>query len=109
MRESPSLVIVPELLKLAKNINVYDPAGMKNAKTMIEFTGVKWKKNTFSCINNADAVVIITEWNEFRALDLNKVKKALNEPLIIDLRNIYRYHTMIEAGIKYVSIGRGDI
>ena len=109
MRESPSLVIVPELLKLAKNINVYDPAGMKNAKTMIEFTGVKWKKNTFSCINNADAVVIITEWNEFRALDLNKVKKALNEPLIIDLRNIYKYHTMIEAGIKYVSIGRGDI
>ena len=109
MRESPSLVIVPELLKLAKNINVYDPAGMKNAKTMIEFTGVKWKKNTFSCINNADAVVIITEWNEFRALDLNKVKKALNEPLIIDLRNIYRHQTMIEAGIKYVSIGRGGV
>ena len=109
MRESPSLVIVPELLKLAKNINVYDPAGMKNAKKMVEFTGVKWKKNTFSCINNADAVVIITEWNEFRALDLNKVKKVLNEPLIIDLRNIYRYHTMIEAGIKYVSIGRGGI
>ena len=109
MRESPSLVIVPELLKVAKNINVYDPIGMNNAKNMSEFNGVIWKENTFSCIENTDAIVIITEWNEFRALDLNKVKECLNEPIIIDLRNIYKHDSMKEAGIKYISVGRGDI
>ena len=109
MRESPSLVIVPELLKVAKNINVYDPIGMNNAKNMSEFKGVRWKENTFSCIENTDAIVIITEWNEFRALDLNKVKECLNEPIIIDLRNIYKHDSMKEAGIKYISVGRGDI
>jgi len=109
MRESPSLVIVPELLKVAKNINVYDPIGMNNAKNMSEFNGVIWKENTFSCIENTDAIVIITEWNEFRALDLNKVKEFLNEPIIIDLRNIYKHDSMKEAGIKYISVGRGDI
>jgi len=109
MRESPSLVIVPELLKLTKNINVYDPAGMPNAKKMIEFKGVTWKENTFTCIKNTDAIVIITEWNEFRALDLNKVKEALNEPIIIDLRNIYKHDLMVKAGIKYISVGRETI
>ena len=109
MRESPSLVIVPELLKVAKYINVYDPIGMNNAKNMSEFKGVRWKENTFSCIENTDAIVIITEWNEFRALDLNKIKEFLNEPIIIDLRNIYKHDSMKEAGIKYISVGRGDI
>jgi len=108
MRESPSLVIVPELLKRAKNVKVYDPVGMNNAKTMSEFDGVIWKENTFSCIENTDAIVIITEWNEFRALDLIKIKKFLNKPIIIDLRNIYKHDTMREAGIKYISVGRGD-
>ncbi|MBC8295691.1 MAG: UDP-glucose/GDP-mannose dehydrogenase family protein [Pelagibacterales bacterium] len=91
MRESPSLVIVPELLKVAKNINIYDPIGMNNAKNMSEFNGVIWKENTFSCIENTDAIVIITEWNEFRALDLNKVKECLNDTIIIDLRNISKH------------------
>ena len=109
MRESPSLVIVPELLKRAKNVKVYDPVGMNNAKTMSEFDGVIWKENTFSCIENTDAIVIITEWNEFRALDLIKIKKSLNNPIIIDLRNIYKHDSMREAGIKYISVGRGDI
>jgi len=81
---------------------------MNNAKTMSEFDGVIWKENTFSCIENTDAIVIITEWNEFRALDLIKIKKFLNKPIIIDLRNIYKHDTMREAGIKYISVGRGD-
>ena len=108
MRESSSLVIVPELLKRAKNVKVYDPAGMNNAKTMSEFDGVIWKDNTFSCIENTDAIVIITEWNEFRALDFIKIKKILNKPIIIDLRNIYKHDAMREVGIKYISVGRGD-
>ena len=82
---------------------------MNNAKQMAEFDGVIWKENTFSCIENTDAIVIITEWNEFRALDLIKIKKSLNNPIIIDLRNIYKHDSMREAGIKYISVGRGDI
>ena len=109
MRESPSLVIVPELLKRAKKVKVYDPVGMNNAKQMAEFDGVIWTENTFSCIENTDVIVIITEWNEFRALDLIKIKKSLNNPIIIDLRNIYKHDSMREAGIKYISVGRGDI
>ena len=109
MRESPSLVIVPELVKITKEIKVYDPAGMPAAKKMKEFNGVKWKNNTYDCIKGTDAIVLITEWNEFRALDLDKVKMLLNNPVIIDLRNIYKPVSMNELGFKYVSIGRGGI
>ena len=109
MRESPSLVIVPELVKITKEIKVYDPAGMPAAKKMKEFNGVKWKNNTYDCIKGTDAIVLITEWNEFRALDLDKVKMLLNSPVIIDLRNIYKPVSMNELGFKYVSIGRGGI
>ena len=108
MRESPSLVIVPELVKVVKNINVYDPAGMPIAKNMKEFTGVNWKDNTYECIKNTDCIVIITEWNEFRALDLEKVKILLNKPVIIDLRNIYKPASMAELGFQYISLGRGS-
>ena len=108
MRESPSLVIVPELVKVVKNINVYDPAGMPIAKNMKEFTGVNWKDNTYECIKNTDCIVIITEWNEFRALDLEKVKILLNKPVIIDLRNIYKPASMTELGFQYISLGRGS-
>ena len=108
MRESPSLVIVPELVKVIKNINVYDPAGMPIAKNMKEFTGVNWKDNTYECIKNTDCIVIITEWNEFRALDLEKVKILLNKPVIIDLRNIYKPASMAELGFQYISLGRGS-
>ena len=109
MRESPSLVIVPELVKITREIKVYDPAGMPAAKKMKEFNGVKWKNNTYDCIKSTDAIVLITEWNEFRALDLDKVKMLLNSPVIIDLRNIYKPASMNELGFKYVSIGRGGI
>ena len=109
MRESPSLVIVPELVKITKEVKVYDPAGMSIAKEMKEFDGVRWMNNTYECINNTDAIVLITEWNEFRALDLDKVKTLLNKPVIIDLRNIYKPASMSELGFKYVSIGRGSI
>ena len=109
MRESPSLVIVPELVKITREVKVYDPAGMPAAKKMKEFNGVKWKNNTYDCIKSTDAIVLITEWNEFRALDLDKVKMLLNSPVIIDLRNIYKPASMNELGFKYVSIGRGGI
>ena len=82
---------------------------MENAKQMKQFKDVIWCSNTFDCIDGADAMVIITEWNEFRALDLSKVKSLLNNPLVIDLRNIYREDLMQEYGIEYLSVGRGKI
>ena len=109
LRDSPSLIIVPELKKLCKNLKIYDPAGMENAKQMKQFKDVIWCSNTFDCIDGADAMVIITEWNEFRALDLNKVKSLLNNPLVIDLRNIYREDLMHDYGIEYLSVGRGKL
>ena len=106
MRESPSLTIVSELLKLCKKVKVYDPAGMNNAKSMKQFKGVKWSKNTYDCIKDSDAMVLVTEWNEFRALDLKKVKNLLKQPIVIDLRNIYSKEFMQEVGINYIGVGR---
>ena len=109
MRDSPSLVIGPELVRLCNNVKIYDPVGMENARKMEQFKNVSWCTDTFACIRGTDAMVIITEWNEFRALDLNKVKSVLKNPLVIDLRNIYREEQMKSAGIRYISIGRGKI
>ena len=106
MRESPSITIVTELLDLCKTVRVYDPVGMNNAKNMNEFNGVEWAEDAYDCINGTDAMVLVTEWNEFRALDLKKVKSLLKHPVIIDLRNVYSKEYMQEAGIDYVSIGR---
>tara|TARA_B100000686_G_C16805932_1_gene990405 strand:+ start:7034 stop:8386 length:1353 start_codon:yes stop_codon:yes gene_type:complete len=108
MRESPSLVIVSELLRICKKIKVYDPAGMKNAKKMEEFKGVIWSDNAYNCIKDANAMVILTEWNEFRALDLKKVKRLLKQPMVIDLRNVYSKEYMYEVGINYISLGRNE-
>ena len=80
---------------------------MDNAKKMTEFKNVQWCDDTFSCIEDADAMVILTEWNEFRALDLKKVKLLLKQPVIVDLRNIYREKIMQNEGIKYFGVGRG--
>ena len=106
MRESPSIIIVSELLNMCKTLRVYDPAGMDNAKKMSEFNGVEWCQNAYDCIKDTDAMVLITEWNEFRALDLIKVKTLLKQPIIIDLRNVYSKEYMQEVGINYVSVGR---
>ena len=99
MRESPSIIIVSELVKYTKRLRVYDPAGMDNAKKMSEFNGVEWKNNAYDCIKNTDAMVLITEWNEFRALDLIKVKTLLKQPIIIDLRNVYSKEYMQELAL----------
>ena len=109
MRDSPSLVIIPELLKLNAKIRVYDPHGMNEAKKLLDNKKITWCENAYHTMENADALVLLTEWNEFLYLDLNKTKTLLNTPLIIDLRNIYKREEMQKAGIKYVSIGRSTL
>jgi UDPglucose 6-dehydrogenase len=104
MRDSPSLTIIPALQKMGATIAAYDPVGMNNAKELLSH--VKWKENAYETLEKAHALVILTEWNEFRYLDLEEVKKKMQAPLIVDLRNIYRPDEVEKAGFVYHSIGR---
>lgn len=115
LRDAPSLVIVPELLAAGVNVRVYDPLYYKGSERLSHvenFEGVEWSKDSYQAMMGADATVILTEWNEFRALDLNQIKASLKvhsgfKPLLVDFRNIYKTNEM--EGIDYVSIGRGRI
>jgi UDPglucose 6-dehydrogenase len=79
---------------------------MANARQMLD--GVDYAKDAYACAKGADALVIVTEWDAFRALDLERIKNALKAPVIIDLRNIYDPQDMRRRGFKYVSVGRPD-
>ncbi|MDV7338562.1 UDP-glucose/GDP-mannose dehydrogenase family protein [Terasakiella sp. A23] len=104
MRDSPSLDIIPALQKAGASIAAFDPEAMGEAKEMLP--GVEWKENSYDTMDGADALVIITEWNEFRMLDKDRMKELLNAPVMIDLRNIYNRVEMKEAGFDYTCIGR---
>ncbi|MDD3288218.1 MAG: UDP-glucose/GDP-mannose dehydrogenase family protein [Alphaproteobacteria bacterium] len=104
MRDSVSLDIVPALQKAGAIVRAYDPEGMDEAKKLL--TDVVWCKDAYDAMQDADAVAILTEWNEFRALDIAKVLKTLRKPVMLDLRNIYRPDEMRAAGFVYSSIGR---
>lgn len=104
MRDAPSIKIINHLLELGAEITAYDPQAMENAKKIL--TNVTYAKDVESCIKGADAMLIITEWQQFRDLDLKKVKKLLREPIIVDGRNIYDPKTVRELGFKYFGIGR---
>jgi UDPglucose 6-dehydrogenase len=103
VREAPSLVIVPGLQARGARIRAYDPEGTGEARKLLN---VEFCADAYEAIAGADGVVILTEWNEFRALDLPRVKGLLKEPLMVDLRNIYRPAQLAAAGFRYVSIGR---
>lgn len=104
MREAPSIDIIQGLQKLGIQIQAYDPVAMHEAKKIL--SGVVFAEDTYAAINNADALVFITEWNQFRSLDLDRVKRLMKKPLIIDLRNIYDPDRMREEGFQYIGVGR---
>jgi UDPglucose 6-dehydrogenase len=104
MRNAASLTIIPELQNMGALIKVYDPASMKEAKSLLQ--NIDCTKSSYDCIKEADALIILTEWDEFRALDMTRVKKSLKSPNIIDLRNIYNPQSMKEYGFNYISVGR---
>ena len=104
LRESPSLEIIPRLRKLGIKIHAHDPAFNSEFKIK-EFDKVKWYSNVLDAMKNADLLVIHTEWNEYRGLDLLKVKKELKNPIILDLRNIFNLDDMKKFNIKYYGIG----
>jgi UDPglucose 6-dehydrogenase len=104
MRDAPSLDIVPGLQSAGATVRAYDPEGMAEAESLLP--GVVWCNDAYSTVDHADAVVIVTEWNEFRLLDLERVKALMKQPLMVDLRNIYKPAEMANAGFHYLSIGR---
>jgi len=107
MREAPSLNIVAGLRKAGARVRVYDPEGMKEAKTLLK--GVTWCKDAYDAAAGAHALAIVTEWNEFRALDLERLRKQMKAPVIVDLRNVYKRDEMVAAGFHYVSVGRAPV
>lgn len=107
MRDAPSLDIIPALQKAGASISAFDPEGDKEASKHL--SNVQYEKDPYSCANSANAIVIVTEWDQFRALDLDRIKKSLNGKHIIDLRNIYNPKEMADKGFHYTSIGRSTI
>lgn len=104
MRDAPSLAIVPALQEAGATVRAYDPEGMAEAKEMLD--NVVWCDGAYDAMEGADALVILTEWNEFRALDLERVKGLMKAPVLIDLRNIYDPDEMRAAGFDYTCVGR---
>jgi UDPglucose 6-dehydrogenase len=104
MRDAPSLDIVPALIAAGAIVKAYDPEAMEEASHMMD--GIHYAKNPYEALDGADAMVIITEWDQFRALDLDRVKNTLAGSVVVDLRNIYEASDMVKRGFTYSSIGR---
>jgi len=105
MRYAPSLDIVSALQAAGVKVQAYDPVGMHEAGALLP--GIDFKPDPYAVANGADALVIITEWDEFRALDLARVRDLLNQPVLIDLRNIYDPREALREGFSYVGVGKG--
>ncbi|MDR3465854.1 MAG: UDP-glucose/GDP-mannose dehydrogenase family protein [Xanthobacteraceae bacterium] len=104
MREAPSIPLITALQDLGAHVQAYDPVGMAQAR--LELPAITYCDNPYSCAAKADALVIVTEWEQFRALDLARLKAEMTRPVIVDLRNIYRPDEMAEHGFIYDSVGR---
>lgn len=105
MREAPSIVIINELLKLGATVSAYDPAAIENAKFYLK-DSIEYKEDQYETLHNADALLILTEWNEFRNPDFEKISSLLKNKIIFDGRNIFETDKMNELKYTYYSIGR---
>ena len=104
IRESPSIFIIDELKKKGAKIQAFDPVAMTEAKKVIK--DIEYKEDAYATADQADAIVLITEWNEFYVMDLEKIKMLLKSPIFIDLRNVYNHKVMSKLGFHYESLGR---
>ena len=104
MRDAPSLVIVPMLQERGATVRVYDPQGRKQAEPL--FDGVVWCGSSLEAIDGADVLLVLTEWNEFRALDLREAKSRMSGDVLVDLRNIFKPSEATAAGFRYSGIGQ---
>jgi len=104
MRDAPSLDVVPALLAMGAAVRAFDPEGMEEAAKVLD--GLTFVDGPYSAVEGADVAVILTEWDQFRALDLDRLKGLMKAPVVVDLRNVYRPEDMRAHGFKYSSIGR---
>ncbi|WP_043645023.1 UDP-glucose dehydrogenase family protein, partial [Caenispirillum salinarum] len=104
MRDAPALDIVPALLEAGAEVRAFDPESMDEAKKLLD--GITYCDNAYDTMEGADVLAILTEWNEFRSLDLARVKRLMAAPVMVDLRNIYEPEMMADAGFTYSSVGR---
>jgi UDPglucose 6-dehydrogenase len=107
MREAPSLTVIPALIGAGAKVRAVDPQAHREAQNLLP--GVQWLDDPYKAAQNADALVLLTEWNEFRALDLKRLARRMTTPTMADLRNIYSARDARRAGFsRYVSVGRAD-
>ena len=104
MRFAPSIDIINSLIHSGAKIKAYDPQAMEKARGILK--DVTFCKDSYEAAKGSDALLILTEWNEFKAMKLNRIKKLLKHPLVIDGRNIFDPIKMQKLGFKYISIGR---
>jgi UDPglucose 6-dehydrogenase len=112
VRESPALEMIPACLDAGAQLSVFDPAAMATARAALGedvAQGVEWCEHAYETADGADVLVILTEWNQFRALDLERLRNIMNGTIIVDLRNIYKCEEMAEYGFTYYSIGRPPV
>jgi UDPglucose 6-dehydrogenase len=104
MREAPSLAIIAGLQDAGAHVVAYDPEGIEQARAHL--SGVDYAADPYACAEGAHALVIVTEWDAFRALDLRRLRGAMAEPVLVDLRNVYRPEDVRKHGFAYASVGR---
>ena len=107
IRESPAISVLTDLLKAGVHVRAFDPASMENTRAVVNGGNVHFARDAYDCAEGADFVVLATEWNEFRALDLDRLSKVMKSRTMIDLRNVYDPQVMKESGWQYAGVGRG--
>ncbi len=105
MREAPSIPLVTGLLDIGAKVRAHDPVGMEQARR--ELPDIEYCDDPYACVRGAHAMVIVTEWVQYRTLDLERLKREMAQPVVVDLRNIYRPEDMAALGFIYESVGRG--
>ena len=107
MREAPSIPLVTGLLDMGAKVRAHDPVGMEQARK--ELPDIEYCDDPYACVKGADAMVVVTEWVQYRTLDLERLKAEMAHPVVVDLRNIYDPDDMAERGFVYDSIGRAPV
>jgi len=104
LREAPALAVITALQDMGATVRAYDPAGMAQAKSVL--SDVIYADNAYACAQGADALAIVTEWEQFRALDLGRLKTLMAQPVVVDLRNVYPPQELRKNGFRYQGVGR---
>jgi UDPglucose 6-dehydrogenase len=104
MREAPSIPLITALRDMGATVRAFDPVGMEQAR--VEMPDIEYDNDPYTCADGADALVIVTEWEQFRALDLDRLKREMACPVVVDLRNVYNPDDLTSRGFLYQSVGR---